>query len=114
MYRFAFFCLMRLRVKRSTCVVQSYFNNMSGTYSFEHFKQLRQEREKIFQPIGLCSENSHTKGSRGEILLISQTLVHRDQGIELIRHHVKQGSIVEGAPTHFGRCSDLVAYQPVA
>jgi len=105
---------MRLRVGRSTCVVQSYFNNFSGTYSFEHFKQLRQEWEKISQPIGFCSENSHSKGSRGEILLIAQTLVDRDQGIELIRHHVKQWSIFEVAPTHFGRGSDLVAHQPVA
>jgi hypothetical protein len=80
----------------------------------ERGEKVRDQGQKIREAVRFGAQDHDAQGPVCDVLLLWEALVDGDERVEEPVHGVEKLTVVEVAPTHFGRGPNLVARQALA
>lgn len=89
--------------------------NRTRRESFQAGQERRDEGQQIIDVVSRRGKNDDRHRERGDVLLVSDAVVHRHQCVEsIVRRQTQQSTIFDATPTHVGDSNCLVPEELVA
>ena len=74
--------------------------DLADDHGGDHLFCARHQRKQILQPIRACAEDDDRNTRRGDILLITQIAIHRDEDLEAcVSHQAEEVTVALTRPT---------------